>query len=82
MDRHNDSFATKQDTMFLQENRQRLVNSIADQIYNTIVSKSAGNAGKYGYFIFKDCACITLVLKRIKVVIRLLLNKYNFIIAS
>ena len=38
--------ATNQDTMFLQENRQRLVNSIADQIYNTIISKSSGNAGK------------------------------------
>ena len=43
---HNDNFSTTQDTRFLQENRQRLVNSIADQIYNTIVSKSAGNAGK------------------------------------
>ena len=46
MEHHNDNFSTKQDTRFLQENRQRLVNSIADQIYNTIVSKSAGNAGK------------------------------------
>ena len=29
--------------LFLQENRQRLVNSIADQIYNTIISKTTAN---------------------------------------
>ena len=31
------------DSAFLQENRQKLVQSIADQIYNTIVSKSAND---------------------------------------
>ena len=31
------------DSTFLQENRQKLVQSIADQIYNTIVSKSAND---------------------------------------
>ena len=54
MEHHNDNFSTKQDTRFLQENRQRLVNSIADQIYNTIVSKSAGNAGKSCNMEFKN----------------------------
>ena len=40
-------YPSEQDTMFLEENRQRLVKSIADQIYNTIVSKSASQKGKY-----------------------------------
>ena len=31
------------EALFLQENRQRLVNSIADQIYNTIISKTTSS---------------------------------------
>lgn len=39
-------FKCKKETMFLQENRQRLVKSIADQIYNTIISRPACQKGK------------------------------------
>ena len=39
-------FSCEQDSVFLQENRQRLVKSIADQIYNTIVTKSSCETGK------------------------------------
>ena len=74
MEHHNDNFSTKQDTMFLQENRQRLVNSIADQIYNTIVSKSASNAGKYFNIITKGGLLASLMLEGICLVIWLQLN--------
>ena len=46
MECQSSDFSSNKDGILLQENRQRLVNSIAEQIYNTIVSKSAGNAGK------------------------------------
>ena len=44
-------FTYEEDPVFLQENRQRLVKSIADQIYNTIVSKSTCETGKFLFCI-------------------------------
>ena len=41
------------DSAFLQENRQKLVQSIADQIYNTIVSKSANDDKGKDYYQYK-----------------------------
>ena len=40
-------FKCEKETMFLQENRQRLVKSIADQIYNTIISRPPCHKGKF-----------------------------------
>ena len=57
MDYRNSDFSTNQDTMFLQENRERLVKSIADQIYSTIISKSSGKEGRDFNDIFN---CISI----------------------
>ena len=42
------------DSAFLQENRQKLVQSIADQIYNTIVSKSTNDDKGKILWIIRD----------------------------
>ena len=55
MENKNNEFKFEKETMFLQENRQRLVKSIADQIYNTILSRTASQKGKSKeYFCYKS----------------------------